>query len=86
MRVRLEDVAREAGVSPKTVSRVLNDEANVTDATRQRDAHVALATALREHGLQDLAAEGLERDRQRSASSYCAAPQCERRNHGAERV
>jgi LacI family transcriptional regulator len=36
MRVRLEDVAREAGVSPKTVSRVLNDEANVKDATRQR--------------------------------------------------
>jgi len=36
MRVRLEDVARAAGVSPKTVSRVLNDEANVSDATRQR--------------------------------------------------
>ncbi|WP_329742938.1 LacI family DNA-binding transcriptional regulator [Dyella sp. A6] len=36
MRVRLEDVAREAGVSPKTVSRVLNDEANVKDDTRQR--------------------------------------------------
>jgi len=36
MRVRLEDVARKAGVSPKTVSRVLNDEANVTDATRER--------------------------------------------------
>jgi len=35
MRVRLEDVARAAGVSPKTVSRVLNDEANVTDATRE---------------------------------------------------
>ena len=36
MRVRLEDVARAASVSPKTVSRVLNDEANVTDATRER--------------------------------------------------
>lgn len=36
MRVRLEDVARNAGVSPKTVSRVLNDEANVSDTTRQR--------------------------------------------------
>jgi len=36
MRVRLEDVARAANVSPKTVSRVLNDEANVTDATRER--------------------------------------------------
>ena len=38
MRVRLEDVARRAGVSPKTVSRVLNDEANVSDITRQRVA------------------------------------------------
>ena len=36
MRVRLEDVARAASVSPKTVSRVLNDEANVSDATRLR--------------------------------------------------
>jgi LacI family transcriptional regulator len=36
MRVRLEDVARKAGVSPKTASRVLNDEANVTEATRER--------------------------------------------------
>ncbi|HEY0197682.1 MAG TPA: LacI family DNA-binding transcriptional regulator [Rhodanobacter sp.] len=36
MRVRLEDVARAAGVSPKTVSRVLNDEPNVSDVTRQR--------------------------------------------------
>ena len=36
MRVRLEDVARHAGVSPKTVSRVLNDEANVSDTTRKR--------------------------------------------------
>ncbi len=36
MRVRLEDVARAANVSPKTVSRVLNDEAYVSDATRQR--------------------------------------------------
>lgn len=36
MRVRLEDVARAAGVSPKTVSRVLNDEPNVSELTRQR--------------------------------------------------
>lgn len=36
MRVRLEDVARAAGVSPKTVSRVLNEETYVKDATRQR--------------------------------------------------
>ncbi|WP_243042959.1 LacI family DNA-binding transcriptional regulator [Dyella sedimenti] len=36
MRARIEDVARVAGVSPKTVSRVLNDEPNVSEETRQR--------------------------------------------------
>lgn len=36
MRVRLEDVARATGVSPKTVSRVLNEEASVKESTRQR--------------------------------------------------
>ena len=36
MRPRIEDVAREAGVSPKTVSRVLNNEPNVRDEMRQR--------------------------------------------------
>lgn len=36
MRVRLEDVARATGVSPKTVSRVLNEEPSVKDSTRQR--------------------------------------------------
>lgn len=36
MRVRIEDVARAARVSPATVSRVLNDESNVTESTRQR--------------------------------------------------
>lgn len=36
MRVRIEDVAAEAGVSMKTVSRVLNHEPNVAEATRER--------------------------------------------------
>ena len=36
MRVRIEDVAEAAGVSMKTVSRVLNHEPNVSDATRKR--------------------------------------------------
>lgn len=36
MRVRLEDVARATGVSPKTVSRVLNEEPSVSASTRQR--------------------------------------------------
>ncbi len=36
MRVRIEDVAAAADVSIKTVSRVLNDEPNVSDATRER--------------------------------------------------
>jgi LacI family transcriptional regulator len=35
MRARIEDVARMAGVSPKTVSRVLNNEPNVREETRQ---------------------------------------------------
>lgn len=33
--VTLNDVARRAGVSPKTVSRVVNDEANVRSSTRE---------------------------------------------------
>jgi LacI family transcriptional regulator len=36
MNVRIEDVARVAGVSMKTVSRVLNNEPNVKEHTRQR--------------------------------------------------
>lgn len=36
VKVTITDVARAAGVSMKTVSRVLNDEPNVTDATRKR--------------------------------------------------
>ena len=49
MRVRLEDVARAANVSPKTVSRVLNDEANVSDATRQRVLAAMQAMDYRPH-------------------------------------
>ena len=36
MRARIEDVARKAGASSKTVSRVLNNEPNVSDDMRQR--------------------------------------------------
>lgn len=36
MRVRLQDVARATGVSPKTVSRVLNEEPWVKESTRKR--------------------------------------------------
>lgn len=49
MRVRLEDVARAAGVSPKTVSRVLNDEANVREATRERVRAVVAELKYRPH-------------------------------------
>ncbi|MEL1263786.1 LacI family DNA-binding transcriptional regulator [Pseudoxanthomonas putridarboris] len=43
VRVRIEDVARAAGVSMKTVSRVLNNEATVRDDTRSRVQEVAKA-------------------------------------------
>ncbi len=36
MRIRIEDVAKAAGVSIKTVSRVLNQEPNVREETRHR--------------------------------------------------
>ena len=36
MRVRIEDVAKVAGVSMKTVSRVLNQEPNVSERTHKR--------------------------------------------------
>ncbi|MFC4727532.1 LacI family DNA-binding transcriptional regulator [Coralloluteibacterium thermophilus] len=36
MRVRIDDVAKAAGVSMKTVSRVLNEEPNVSDETRRK--------------------------------------------------
>ncbi|GAB3032970.1 LacI family DNA-binding transcriptional regulator [Oleiagrimonas citrea] len=49
MRVRLEDVARAAGVSPKTVSRVLNDEANVRESTRERVRAVVAELNYRPH-------------------------------------
>lgn len=43
VRVRIEDVARAAGVSMKTVSRVLNNESTVRDDTRSRVQEVAKA-------------------------------------------
>src|SRR2546421_10721408 len=45
MKVTIRDVAREAGVSVATVSRVLNDSGPVRDTTRRRIVEVA--TALR---------------------------------------
>lgn len=49
MRFRLEDVARAAHVSPKTVSRVLNDEANVSKSTRERVLSAMTAMNYRPH-------------------------------------
>ncbi|TWG90987.1 LacI family transcriptional regulator [Luteimonas sp. J16] len=48
-RVRIEDVAAEAGVSMKTVSRVLNDEPNVSEATRERVRAVVERLQYRPH-------------------------------------
>ncbi|WP_082496113.1 LacI family DNA-binding transcriptional regulator [Brevundimonas sp. Leaf363] len=42
-RTTISDVAREAGVSTKTVSRVFNDEPNVTDQVRKRVRETAEA-------------------------------------------
>ncbi|MEP6342453.1 MAG: LacI family DNA-binding transcriptional regulator [Maricaulaceae bacterium] len=43
MKTRIHDVAERAGVSMKTVSRVLNREPNVSDATRDRVLEAARA-------------------------------------------
>jgi len=40
-RVNLLDVARHAGVSPATVSRVVNNSAPVSDVIRERVIHSA---------------------------------------------
>ena len=49
VRVRIEDVAAAAGVSIKTVSRVLNDEPNVSDATRERVRETVARLKFRPH-------------------------------------
>lgn len=49
MPIRLEDVARRAGVSPKTVSRVLNEEANVRESTRAKVLAVVAELDYRPH-------------------------------------
>ncbi|HEX5305133.1 MAG TPA: LacI family DNA-binding transcriptional regulator [Dyella sp.] len=49
MRVRLEDVAKAAGVSPKTVSRVLNHEENVREPTREKVLAAMAAMDYRPH-------------------------------------
>lgn len=49
MGVRIEDVARAAGVSMKTVSRVLNNEPNVAAETRRRVEEAARALQYRPH-------------------------------------
>lgn len=49
MRIRLEDVARRAGVSPKTVSRVLNEEPNVRESTRAKVLTVVAEMDYRPH-------------------------------------
>ena len=49
MRVRIEDVAEAAGVSMKTVSRVLNHEPNVRDETRERVQEAVARLQYRPH-------------------------------------
>jgi LacI family transcriptional regulator len=49
MSARIEDVARVAGVSPKTVSRVLNNEPHVSEKTRARILAVVQSLGYRPH-------------------------------------
>ncbi len=49
MRARIEDVARVAGVCPKTVSRVLNNEPHVSEKTRTRILAVVQSLGYRPH-------------------------------------
>lgn len=58
-RIRIEDVAKAAGVSMKTVSRVLNNEPSVRDATRER----VLAMATEMHYTPDRFARSLAGNR-----------------------
>ncbi|RKQ71860.1 LacI family transcriptional regulator [Litorimonas taeanensis] len=64
MKATITDVAKQAGVSMKTVSRVLNNEPNVADKTREKVLEVA--SALRYSP--NLAAKGLA-----SSKSYLVA-------------
>ena len=48
-RVRIEDVAEAAGVSMKTVSRVLNREPNVREDTRARSRDPASDQSMSQH-------------------------------------
>ena len=59
MAVTLRDIADQSGVSMKTVSRVLNNEPNVSDATRERVEAAATALGYRPN----LAARGLASSR-----------------------
>src|SRR3546814_20470262 len=60
------DVARAAGVSPKTVSRVLNDEANVRGPTREKVLVAMAAMDYRPHQ----SARSLDRKSTRLNSSH----------------
>ncbi|GLQ23166.1 LacI family transcriptional regulator [Algimonas ampicilliniresistens] len=64
MKATITDVAKQAGVSMKTVSRVLNNEPNVAKATRDRVMEVAASLQYRPN----LAARGLA-----SSKSYLIA-------------
>lgn len=45
----LEDIAKQAGVSRSTASRVVNDDPNVSDSVRKRVQHVILSTGYHPH-------------------------------------
>jgi LacI family transcriptional regulator len=84
--LRLEDIAKEAGVSRSTVSRVINDDPNVRETVRKRVQEVILSSGYRPHA----AARALASQRSwmlglvlpRSVSSFFADPYFPRLTQG----
>ena len=83
LKVSLRDVAKQAGVSPMTVSRVINNAASVRQETRERVEKVIASTGLHPEPARpraDIAAHRHDRPHSSrtwpipSSPSYCERP------------